>query len=107
MSPQSTKDALGRDTPRGTVLGFLAAGRAGRDDVASQYLNTQLDGKAAAALAHQLFVVLDARLSARLTRLSEAPEGSLANPLLPNQEVVGTVAGGGGTVGDRARPRDS
>jgi MscS family membrane protein len=98
-APQpTTKDALGRDTPRGTVRGFLAAARAGRDDVASQYLNTRLDGKAASALAHQLFVVLDARLPARLTELSDAPEGSLANPLLANQDLVGTVAGGDGVV---------
>ena len=92
------KDSLGRDTPRGTVMGFLAAARTGRDDVASQYLNTQLDGRAAAALAHQLFVVLDARLPARLTELSDTPDGSLANPLLADREVVGTVSGSGGTV---------
>ena len=98
VSPPSTRDALGRDTPRGTVLGFLAAGRDGRDDVASQYLNTKLSGKAAAALAHQLFVVLDARLSTRLTQISEVPEGSLANPLMPNHEVVGTVARNDGTL---------
>ena len=105
--PQTEPDTLGRDTPRGTVLGFLAAARAGQDDVASQYLNTQLSGKAAAALAHQLFVVLDARLPARLTQLSEAPEGSLANPLAPNQELVGTIDSGGRHLSDRARSRDS
>ncbi len=93
--PQPEPDTLGRDTPRGTVLGFLAAARADQDDVASQYLNTQLSGKAAASLAHQLFVVLDARMPARLTQLSEVPEGSLANPLAPNQELVGTIDSGG------------
>jgi MscS family membrane protein len=36
------KDALGRDTPRGTVLGFMNAARDGRNDVAAQYLNTRL-----------------------------------------------------------------
>ena len=45
-----------------------------------------------------MFVVLDARLTAQLTRLSDEPEGSLANPLMPNQELVGTVADGDGTV---------
>ena len=35
------KDPLGRDTPRGTVLGFMNAARDGRDEVAPQYLNTK------------------------------------------------------------------
>jgi MscS family membrane protein len=95
VRPQPETDALGRDTPRGTVLGFLAAARADQDDLASQYLNTQLSGKAAATLAHQLFVVLDARMPARLTQLSEAAEGSMGNPLAPNQELVGTIASDG------------
>ncbi len=49
-------------------------------------------------LAQQLFVVLDARLAARLTQLSDAPEGSRANPLSPNQEVIGTITGDTGAV---------
>ena len=35
------KDPLGRETPRGTVLGFMSAGRA-RDARAPLYLNTTL-----------------------------------------------------------------
>jgi MscS family membrane protein len=93
------KDALGRDTPRGTVLGFLTAARRGDEELASQYLDTGLTGQAAAALAHQLFVVLDARLPARLAQISDAPEGSLSNPLKPNQDVVGTVSSDRGDVG--------
>ena len=50
------KDALGRDTPRGTVLGFMNAARAAHDEVAAQYLNTTLRDRAAVDLAHQLFV---------------------------------------------------
>jgi hypothetical protein len=42
-------DTLGRDTPRGTVLGFMRAARDGRDDVAPLYLNTNLRGRAADA----------------------------------------------------------
>jgi len=85
------KDALGRDTPRGTVLGFMNAARAGRDEVAPQYLNTSLRDRAAADLAHKLFEVLDTRLSPRLNDLSDRPEGSLPNPLKPNQDIVGTL----------------
>jgi MscS family membrane protein len=95
---EPAKDALGRSTPRGTVLGFLAAARNGDNALASQYLDTPLRGEAAEALAHRLFVVLDARLPARLPQLSDEPEGSRSNPLKPDQEIVGTVQGAGRAV---------
>ncbi len=95
---QASEDALGRDTPRGTVLGFLAAARRGEEEIAPQYLNTTLRGADAATLAQQLFVVLDARLPPRLTELSDTREGSRLNPLRPDQEIVGTLRSAGGNV---------
>lgn len=89
--PEAPKDALGRSTPRGTVLGFLAATRKEDSELAAQYLNTRLRGRDAAALAYQLFVVLDRRLPARLNQISDQPEGSLSNPLKPDKELVGTI----------------
>ena len=86
------KDLLGRDTPRGTVLGFMSAARDGKDDVAPLYLNTRVRGQAAVDLARQLYVVLDSRLPVRVNELSDRREGSLANPLRPDQDVVGTVS---------------
>jgi MscS family membrane protein len=96
-SPQQSqseppKDPLGRDTPRGTVLGFVNAARKGNDQVVPLYLNTTLRNQAAVDLAHKLYVVLDNRLPARLNELSDKPEGSLPNPLKPDQDVVGTIA---------------
>jgi len=91
--PEAPKDALGRTTPRGTVLGFVTAARKGDDQLAERYLNTRLRGKAATDLAHQLFVVLDRRLPARLDQISDKPEGSLRDPLEPNRELVGTISG--------------
>src|SRR5262245_44824691 len=79
--PEVRKDPLGRDTPRQTVLGFLEAGRTNEDQLAAQYLDTPLTGPGDALLAHQLFVVLDARLPAKLTQLSDASDGSRSNPL--------------------------
>lgn len=96
--PPAPTDPLGRDTPRRTVLGFLDAGRSNEDQLAAQFLDTQLTGQAARLLAHQLFVVLDARLPATLTRLSDAAEGSRSNPLQPDQEVIGKVASAQGDV---------
>ncbi len=92
VSPaEIAKDPLGRTTPRGTVIGFLIAARKGDNEVAAQYLNTGQQAKAAAALAAQLFVVLDRRLPARLNELSDNPEGPPTDPLNPGQYLVGTI----------------
>ena len=91
-------DTLGRDTPRGTVLGFLNAARESRNDVAPLYLNTSLRDREAADLAHKLFVVLDSRLPPRLNDLSDRPEGSLANPLKPDQDIVGSITTANGPL---------
>ncbi len=90
--PEAPKDALGRSTPRGTVLGFLNAGRKGELQLARQYLDTPLSESAAEQLANQLFVVLDARLPARLAQLSDVPEGSRSNPLALNEERIATIS---------------
>src|SRR5690242_10085937 len=88
---ETPKDTLGRETPRGTLFGFMAAARQGNFNLAALYLNTPLRDQAAAELAGQLFLVLDARLPARLHEISDKPEGSLANPLKPDQDVIGTI----------------
>lgn len=95
--PDAPKDALGRNTPRGTVLGFLAAARKGNMAVASQFLNTPLRGSAAESLARQLFTVLDRRLPPRLQDLSDRPEGSLSDPR-SDQDAVGTISSAQGDV---------
>ena len=88
---QPDKDALGRSTPRGTVLGFLSAARKGDFQLARQYLDTPLSSPAAEQLANELFVVLNARLPARLPQISDVPEGSRSNPLAPNDERIATI----------------
>jgi len=95
---QEPEDALGRSTPRGTLRGFLAAGRRGDYVLARQFLNTRVKSEIAEDLARQLFVVLDARLPARLTQVSDEPEGSRANPLEPDREVVGSISSRPGDV---------
>ena len=91
-------DSLGRSTPRGTVLGFLSAGRRGNFETAVQYLNTRERGPAAVALAEQLYVVLDRRLPPTLTKLSDKQEGSAKDPALPDQEFVGAIRTASGSV---------
>jgi len=89
--PEAPRDPLGRDTPRGTILGFMNAARENKQDIATRYLNSELTGAAATTLAHKLYVVLNSRLPVRLSTFSDRPEGSRANPLKPDEDIVGTI----------------
>jgi len=97
-STEAPADSLGRDTPRGTVVGFLSAAAKGNNAVAAQYLNTRLRGQAAEDLAHRLFVILDTHLPARLAPISNEPLGSEADRLQPDREIIGTVSSETGAV---------
>lgn len=91
-------DALGRTTPRGALTAFLSAARKGDNALARHYLNTRTTEDAAEDLAHELFIVLDTGLSARLGHVSDQRDGSRANPLQPDLEHVGTIAGTSGSL---------
>ena len=80
------------------MLGFLSAARKEEDALAREFLDTSLNSRAASDLAHQLYVVLNARFPARLEMLSDAVEGSRSNPLTPNLERVGTVNSAEGRI---------
>jgi MscS family membrane protein len=88
---EAPKDTLGRGTPRGTVLGLLNASRIGNAEVAALYLNTPLRGADAATRASQLSAVIDRRLPARLNQISDRPEGSLPDPLKPDEDLIGVI----------------
>ena len=92
VSPEPPKDPLGRDTPRKTVLRFLIAAREGNAEIAALYLDTSLRGEASANLARQLAIVLNRRLPARLNDISDNPEGSLSDPLNPDEDLIGTIS---------------
>jgi len=95
---ETPKDTLGRETPRGTVLGFLSAARKDNAQIAALYLNTPLRGASAEVLARQLAVVLDRRLPAKLNQLSDKPEGSLPDQLNPDEDIVGTISTANGPL---------
>ena len=92
-SALARKDPLGRSTPRGTVLGFLLAAGKKDNQVAAQYLNAREGPKATAALAGELYVVLNRRLPARLNEISDRPEGTATSLLRPDLYLVGTING--------------
>jgi len=96
--PAPPSDPLGRDTPRGTVLGFLKASRKEDFETARRYLNAPLGGTGLNGLARELSVVLDRRLPARLNKLSSKPDGSLYYPDRPELDLIGTIDSPEGTV---------
>src|SRR4030088_3653045 len=98
VKPELPADPLGRSSPRGAVLGFLAAARKGNTALTALYLDTPLRGAEAEALARQLAMVLDRRLPARLNQLSDKPEGSLPDPLKPDEDLVGTISTANGEL---------
>jgi MscS family membrane protein len=96
--PEPPRDTLGRGTPRGTVLGLLSAARNKNTGLAALYLNTSLQGADAEALAVQLATVIDRRLPARLTEVSDKPEGSLRDPLKPDEDWIGVIQTANGSL---------
>jgi MscS family membrane protein len=89
--PEAPKDTLGRISPKAAVVGFMTVAHKGNSQIAALYLNTPLRGEDAEELARQLTVVLDQRLPARLNLLSDQPEGSIPDPLRPDEDIIGTI----------------
>jgi len=88
----AASDALGRETPRGTVMGFLRAAQDQNYSVAAQYFQPapgrhRLNPTEEQDLAAQLFAVINQKISASsLDSLSGEPQGRLDDGLPPNQE---------------------
>src|SRR5579863_2907345 len=97
-SPAAPSDPYGRATPKGAVLGFLQTAQTGAYGRATNYLETNDKGQAAAALARQLYAVLDHDLIVNLDKLSDNPQGALNDSLPPDQERIGTISSGATSV---------
>ena len=96
---QPATDALGRDTPQGTVMGFLDAARRGELAIAQSV--SRRSGHVAEYGGPDPAVVRRPRCAAAgaaRRQISEAPEGSRSNPLRPDQEVVGTIGSAAGDI---------
>jgi MscS family membrane protein len=89
-------DQLGRETPSGSVFGFLHAAQDGNYSTAAQYLQMssskrQTDGE---GLARKLKVVVDRTFVGSLARISDQPEGIPQEGVPLGQQKVGTLAAG-------------
>jgi MscS family membrane protein len=88
-------DPLGRETPRGTVMGFLRAAQDQNYSLATG--RHRLDPTEEPDLAVELFVVINHKiLTSSLESLSHDPQGRLDDGLPPNQELLTSVDLGGG-----------
>ncbi len=86
-------DPYHRETPRGTVQGFVYAAQHGRFRRAAEFLEAPDAERATrgAEIARQLQAVFDQRLYINVDRLSSQPEGQLDDQLPPDREFVGYI----------------
>ena len=88
-------DALGRETPYGTVFGFLQAAQVGNYSIAAQYLQMSPARRQAQgdALAMKLNVAMNSSFVGSL-RPSRQPEGVLQEDVPSDRQKLGTMVSG-------------
>lgn len=91
--PAAQADPLGRNTPSGTVLGFLQAEQNKNDRSAAEYLQMSASRRQTQGpeLAARLKVLMDRAFVGHLGRISTNPEGNLENGV-PDQQTIGVFS---------------
>lgn len=89
-TPKERADPFARDTPKGTVIGFMKAATDGDHQRAAHYLDTRGLARPIAERIDELRAVLNRALPTQvLDQLSAAPEGDRNDGLAPNIERIG------------------
>jgi len=93
-APPAPTDPLGRETPNGTLFGFLRAMQEGSPLTAAQYLQLSPAKRASQGeqLAIALKAVLDGAFVGSLRSISNNPDGSIQPGIPPDREKVGTLS---------------
>jgi MscS family membrane protein len=94
---KNAADSLGRETPYGTVFGFLEAAQAGNYAIAAQYLQFPSPARRQShgeMLAQQLKAVMDSAFAGSLKRVSNQPEGALQEGVPSDRQKLGTISSG-------------
>jgi MscS family membrane protein len=88
-------DPLGRDTPSGTVYGFLQQAQIGDYSIAAQYLQMSAAARLSEgdALAMKLNVVMNSAFAGNL-HPSRQPEGTPQEDVPPGKQRLGTMSSG-------------
>jgi MscS family membrane protein len=89
-------DPLGRDTPSGTLYGFLQAAQSGNYSTAAQYLQMSAARRQAQGedFATKLKVVIDRCFNGDLRRISNQPDGTPQEGMPLDKQKVGTLTAG-------------
>ena len=89
-------DPLGRNTPSGTLYGFLQAAQSGNYSIAAQYLQMSAARRQTQGedLASKLKVVIDRSFSGDLRRISNQPEGTPQEGMPLDRQRVGNLNSG-------------
>jgi MscS family membrane protein len=89
-------DPLGRETPSGSLFGFLQAAQNGNYSTAAQYLQMTPAKRQAQGeeLARKLKVVVDRAFQGSLNRISKLPDGMAQEGVPLDQQKVGTLVAG-------------
>jgi MscS family membrane protein len=92
----SAADPLGRDTPSGTLYGFLQAAEAKNYSTAAQYLQMSPARRLTQGedVAAKLKVVIDRSFSGDLRRISNQPEGTPQEGMPLDKQRVGSLVAG-------------
>lgn len=88
---EGAADPLGRNTPQGTIVGFMTSAQKGDYERALKYLDTKKTGRSAHRLVDQLQIVLRGGFSGKIGLLTSKTEGRLNDKLPPSKELVGTI----------------
>src|ERR1700719_1504641 len=89
-------DPLGRDTPSGTLYGFLQAAQSGNYYTAAQYLQMSAARRQTQGedVATKLKVVIDRCFNGDLRRISNQPDGTPEEGMPLDKQRVGTLIAG-------------
>src|SRR5581483_3286896 len=96
QAPAGSTDPLGRETPAGTVFGFLQAAQAGNFRTAAQYLQFRTSTREAERedTAAKLKTVIDRGFQGSLKNISSQPEGNVQPGVAADRQVLGLLSAG-------------
>src|SRR5215831_7411229 len=98
QEPAEPADPLGRETPRGALLGFIKAAQDEHYNIAVQYFQPAASRRRRSEqddeeIAAQLLTILNEKFTGALDLISRDPAGRLDDSLPPDQESVPTALG--------------
>jgi MscS family membrane protein len=93
---QPAPDSLGRDTPSGTVFGFLQVAQAGNYSIAAQYLQMSSAKRMTQGeeLAAKLKAVMDRAFSGNLRTISNQRDGTPQEGISLDRQRIGVLSAG-------------